>query len=110
MAASGTTTPERDARRGVQCLNRQYDSALGDDRGRRRRADVCDSSTSALAPAIVGIRGGCLAEASVAFALEGAVVNADMNCAFKAARPWRKVRLRLLATSAAAQKRGSPYR
>jgi hypothetical protein len=27
-----------------------------------------------------------------------------MNCAFKAARLWRKVRLRLPATSAAAQK------
>ena len=57
MAASGATTPERDARRGVQCLTRQHDSALGADRGRRRRADVCDSSASALAPAIVGIRG-----------------------------------------------------
>ena len=43
MAASGATTPKRDARRGVQCLNRQHDSALGADRGRRRRADVCDS-------------------------------------------------------------------
>ena len=57
MAASGATTPERDARRGVQCLTRQHDSALGADRGRRGRADVCDNSASALAPAIVGIRG-----------------------------------------------------
>jgi hypothetical protein len=37
-------------------------------------------------------------------------VNGDINCAFKAAKPWRKVRLRLPATSAAAEKRGSPYR
>ena len=58
MAASGAMTPGRDARRGVQCSTRQHDSALGADRGRRRRADVCDCSASALAPAIVGIRGG----------------------------------------------------
>jgi len=52
MTAFGAATPKCDARRGVQCSTRQHDSALGADRGRRRRADVCDSSASALAPVI----------------------------------------------------------
>jgi hypothetical protein len=49
MAASRTATPERDARRGVQHLDRQHDSTQGAHKCRGRRADVCDSSASALA-------------------------------------------------------------
>jgi hypothetical protein len=58
MAASRTATPERDARRSVQHLDRQHDSAQGAHRCRGRRADVCDSSARALASAIVATRGG----------------------------------------------------
>jgi hypothetical protein len=51
MTASGAATSKRDARRGVQYLDRQHGSVHGAHRCRDRRADVCDSSARALASA-----------------------------------------------------------